>query len=190
MRRASSVSTKNRQFKNRSSVLSNVVGDRWFDALDSVIYLSDLPWDSAANNWGPVERDTSNGENLAGDGRTLSINGVTFAKGLGAHATSDIVYSVESRYLRFLATVGLDDENGSANGTVFFQVYLDGVKAFDSGLMTNGATNYINLNLTGVQSIRLHLDDAGDGAAHDHGDWAIARFVTKIPQLLFALAGA
>src|SRR5262249_24838248 len=32
-------------------------------------YLSDIPWTYAANGWGPVERNTSNGEIKAGDGQ-------------------------------------------------------------------------------------------------------------------------
>jgi hypothetical protein len=47
-----------------------------------------------ANLWGPVERDQSNGENGVGDGRTLTLNGTTYAKGLGAHASSDVRYAL------------------------------------------------------------------------------------------------
>ena len=43
--------------------------------------VSDLPFLSATNGWGPVERDTSNGEQAAGDGRPITINGVQYAKG-------------------------------------------------------------------------------------------------------------
>src|SRR3989442_4731648 len=51
-------------------------------------YLSDLAWTQVANGWGPVEKDRSNGENLAGDGKTLTLNGGTYANGLGTHAPS------------------------------------------------------------------------------------------------------
>ena len=54
--------------------------------VDVTRYLSDLTWTSATNGWGPVEKDKSNGEQAAGDGRTITLNTVTFAKGLGAHA--------------------------------------------------------------------------------------------------------
>src|SRR5207237_118983 len=47
-------------------------------------YLSDLTWTSMTNGWGPVERDHSNGETGATDGGPLVLNGVTYAKGLGA----------------------------------------------------------------------------------------------------------
>jgi hypothetical protein len=58
--------------------------------LDGTLTLNFLG--TPTNGWGPVERDTSNGEQAAGDGHTMSINGATFTKGLGAHANSSIVY--------------------------------------------------------------------------------------------------
>jgi hypothetical protein len=63
----------------------------------STTYVSDLTWVSATNGHGPVEKDKSNGENLAGDGRTLTLNGVTYAKGLGVHAASEVVYNLGGR---------------------------------------------------------------------------------------------
>ena len=46
------------------------------------------------NGWGPVEKDQSNGEAGATDGATITLNGVTYAKGLGAHAGSDVRYAL------------------------------------------------------------------------------------------------
>src|SRR5690606_32563236 len=57
-------------------------------------YLSDMPWISAWNGWGPVERDRNNGENQGGDGGPLVINGTSFQKGLGAHANSDVRFDL------------------------------------------------------------------------------------------------
>jgi len=54
--------------------------------------LSDLPWMSATNGFGPVEKDTSVGGSGAGDGKTITINGATYTKGLGTNAPSEIVY--------------------------------------------------------------------------------------------------
>lgn len=36
----------------------------------------DIPFLSASNGWGPVERDTSNGEQQPGDGHPITLNGV------------------------------------------------------------------------------------------------------------------
>ena len=64
------------------------------------------------NGWGPVEKDKSNGENGAGDGHTLTLNGITYTKGLGAHAASDVRYALAANCTRFKASVGIDDEVG------------------------------------------------------------------------------
>ncbi len=137
-------------------------------------YLSDLTWTSAANGWGPVERDLSNGEQASGDGKTLTLNGVTYAKGLGAHAASDVRYAL-SGCTSFQSDIGLDDEVGP-NGTVAFQVFLDGVKAYDSGTMTgSSATKSITLDLTGKSELRLVVTNGGDTINYDHADWAGAK---------------
>ena len=58
-------------------------------APSSAVFVSDLPFLAEANGWGPIERDKSVGESQPGDGRTLSLRGQTFAKGLGAHSAGD-----------------------------------------------------------------------------------------------------
>lgn len=137
-------------------------------------YLSDLGWTSMTNGWGPVERDLSNGEQAQGDGHTITLNGVTFAKGLGTHAASDVRYTIGG-CTRFQASLGVDDEVGP-NGSVDFQVYLDGVKAYDSGLMLgNSLTAPLDLVVTGKSQLRLVVTNGGDGINYDHADWADAR---------------
>lgn len=140
----------------------------------SGVYLSDISWLSAQNGWGPVERDKSNGESPAGDGRTITLNGTTYSKGLGVHANSEIAYSLNSQYASFLSDIGVDDEE--TTGSVTFQVWLDGTKVYDSGVMNaTSTTKSINLNVNGKNTLKLVVTDAGDGANSDHGDWANAR---------------
>lgn len=141
------------------------------------VYLSDIAWASATNGWGPVERDMSNGETAQGDGRNITLNGVTFAKGLGAHANSDITYNLAGDYSRFVSDAGLDDETGQ-NGTVTFLVYVDGVLVYNSGVLNNqSAIQNINVSVAGAPQLRLVITDAGDNTHYDHADWASARLV-------------
>jgi glucose/arabinose dehydrogenase len=137
-------------------------------------YLSDVSWTSATNGWGPVERNMSNGEAAAGDGRTITLNGVTHAKGLGVHAPSDVRYTIAG-CTRFKADVGVDDEVGSL-GSVVFQVFSGAVKIYDSGAMTGAsATAQVDIPITGVTDLRLVVTGTGDGIDYDHADWAQAR---------------
>ncbi len=144
---------------------------------NNIIYLSDLNWTSATNGWGPVERDRSNGELNSGDGSTIQLNGTSYTKGLGVHASSEIVYNLNGQYSTFLSDIGVDDEVGN-NGSVTFQVWGDGIKLYDSGIMTgSSATKSVNLNITGVNSLKLVVTNGGDNINYDHADWADARVI-------------
>jgi DNA-binding beta-propeller fold protein YncE len=138
-------------------------------------YLSDRAWSSASNAWGPVERDTSNGENASGDGGPITLGGVVYAKGLGVHAASDVRYDLGGSCSTFQAQVGVDDEVGS-NGSVVFQVWADATKVYDSGAMTGAsATKTIDVSVAGANELRLVVTDGGNGNGNDHADWANAR---------------
>jgi hypothetical protein len=135
--------------------------------------VSDLPFLSASNGWGPVERDTSNGEQAAGDGRTITINGVGYAKGLGANSISDVQVYLAGTCTKFTAQVGVDDEQNGA-GSVTFSVVADGKTLVTTPTMRgHQAATPITADVTGAQVLELVVGDAGDGNGNDHGDWAL-----------------
>lgn len=133
---------------------------------------------AATNGWGPIEIDRSNGEQASGDGRPLTLNGKTYTRGFGTHAGSELRYSLLGSgafCTRLNVDIGVDDEVGS-RGSVVFQVFLDGRKAFDSGVMTGAsATRSAEVDITGARELRMVVTDAGDGKHYDHADWANPR---------------
>ncbi|MEU8827735.1 NPCBM/NEW2 domain-containing protein [Streptomyces sp. NPDC048636] len=136
----------------------------------------DVPWVSASNGWGPVERNTSVGEEAAGDGHPLTIGGTTYAKGLGAHAPSEVTYYTGGRCETFTAQVGVDDEK-AAVGTVTFEVWADGRKVASTATLTTAdSAETVSAKIDGAMSVRLVVTDAGDGNNSDHADWADAGF--------------
>jgi alpha-galactosidase len=140
-----------------------------------VSYLGDLPWLSTTNGFGPVERNTSNGESAAGDGHPITLGGVVYAKGLGAHAPSAVEYYTGKRCRTVTADVGVDDEKG-ANGTVAFEIWADGVLVASTGVLTNAMpAQPVSADVTGAQVVRLVVTDGGDGVDSDHADWANAQ---------------
>ncbi|HEU5471595.1 MAG TPA: NPCBM/NEW2 domain-containing protein [Actinophytocola sp.] len=135
-------------------------------------FVSDLPWQASTNGWGPAERDRSNGEQPAGDGRPLSIGGVGYAKGIGAHAASTIDVFLAGRCSTFTADVGVDAETGT-NGTVTFSVLGDGTTLTSTGIRRGGqAAQRISVDITGRTTLRLTVGNGGDNINFDHADWA------------------
>ncbi|MCX7747807.1 MAG: NPCBM/NEW2 domain-containing protein, partial [Clostridia bacterium] len=146
----------------------------------SVTYLSDtaLSFTTFQGGWGPVEKDRANGETGVNDGNLITLNGRTYARGLGTHAESTIQldWSTPGDYQRFLCDIGIDDECG-ANGEVEFLVYSGTDLLYRSGLMTgNSKTQSIDLDVS--QKTQLKLVVSGGGSLDwDHADWADAKLV-------------
>ncbi len=138
-------------------------------------FVSDLAIASSKNAWGPVEKDGSNGEQDARDGQQLSIRGKKYDKGLGVHASSEVVYNLAGKYSNFFSNVGIDDETGGG-GSVIFQVFGDGVKLYDSGTVDGrSAVKTVNVSLAGVQQLKLVVTSPNGNIDNDHGDWAGAK---------------
>ena len=139
---------------------------------DGPTYLSDLDATRVTNGFGPVERDRANGEDRAGDGVPLILNGTKYTKGLGVHAYSEIRFALNGQCSVFEANVGIDDEVGS-RGSVVFHVLVDGIERYTSNVMTGaGAAETVLVSLAGASALALIVTDAGDGPYFDHADWA------------------
>ncbi|MDM5199434.1 glycoside hydrolase family 2 TIM barrel-domain containing protein [Fictibacillus enclensis] len=138
-------------------------------------FLSDLEWKSATTGWATIQRDKSI------DSNPLKLQGpngvVTYSKGIGTHTNSVIVYDIADKgYQSFESWVGVDKEVGS-NGSISFEVQVDGETKFESGKMTgNSEAKFVNIDLFGKKELKLIVMDTGDGNSWDHADWADAKF--------------
>lgn len=129
-------------------------------------YLSDLTWLAATNGYGPVLLD----ENYYGG--PIAIHGVTYAKGLWTNADASIDYYLGDSCTRFTADLGLDDSD-RGTGTVVYQVFTDGTKVYDSGVVTNSTpTIHVDQNVSGANILQVVVTDAGDGVTYDNADFA------------------
>ncbi|MGB3441008.1 MAG: NPCBM/NEW2 domain-containing protein [Actinophytocola sp.] len=136
--------------------------------------VSALPASLSASAWGPVEIDRSNGERAGGDGRTLTIGGTTYARGLGVHARSEVRYYLGGRCTSFQAWTGLDDETGT-EGSVSLEVWGNGSLLASSGVVHGtDAAKRVTANVTGLQYVHLAALPTVDGSRYDHADWADA----------------
>ncbi|MEV4708599.1 glycoside hydrolase family 97 catalytic domain-containing protein [Actinoplanes sp. NPDC049316] len=137
--------------------------------------VSDLPFLTESNGYGPVERDRSNGEAAAGDGNPITIRGTVYPKGLGMHAPGEVTIWTGGACTGFSARVGIDDEV-TQSGSVDFQVLGDGRPLAASGVRRSAdPAASLTADLTGVRVLTLRVTDGGDGKNFDHADWADAR---------------
>ncbi|OKI47524.1 NPCBM/NEW2 domain-containing protein [Micromonospora sp. CB01531] len=140
-------------------------------------YLSDLPWVTAVNGCGPVELDTSNGKQAAGDGTPISFGGTVHAKGLGVHSYSDVTYHLGGRVARFTAVVGIDDFSArqSSRGNTIAEVWADDRLVHTSGVLrASTGPEPVDVDVRGARLLRLIVRAADSGTSYNHTSWADA----------------
>ncbi|WP_338836233.1 glycoside hydrolase N-terminal domain-containing protein [Clostridium perfringens] len=150
-------------------------------AVETSVYLSELEWKSASTGYGEIQKDASCDEN------TITLKGengekVSYDKGIGTHAHSEIVYSLEGLdyYDYFETFVGVDQEMAGTVASISFEVYLDHEKVFDSGLMTGDTKQkHVKVPIAGKNTLKLVVKDGGDSIGSDHGSFGDAK-LTKV----------
>jgi alpha-galactosidase len=119
------------------------------------------------------------------EGYSLNINGTTYTNGLGLQAPSEIDYFLNGQDSLFQASVGIDN-NGA--GSVYFEVWLDGVEAYTTPLVTaHEAAIPISVNVTGAHELQLIVANGGTTTAGGNADWINPRVTSSLinvgPQL-------
>lgn len=145
-------------------------------------YLSNLTQISAINEIRSIEKDKSYGLENQNDGSLISLNGITNPQDFGVQTYSEISYNISGLgYETFKSTIGINDEINSVScGSVLFKVFKDEVLSYTSPALLP-STNSINLNINkaGVNTLKLVVENGGDIARGDHGDWAEAKLETS-----------
>ncbi len=110
-------------------------------------------------------------------GGPLEIQGLRFAKGLGMHARSELVYALEGAYASFSSLIGIDDETRSfpVRGTAIFRVLVDGQKRFEQRVAAGASAERVPpIDVKGAKELRLVVDFADEVGAGARGDWGNA----------------
>lgn len=133
------------------------------------VFLSDIEPSSASAGWGgspKMDKSIDNGPLIIGE--------KTYSKGFGTHAVSDIEYCLKGYYKTFFAEVGMDIYSLKYKyGSVIFQVFGDNKLLWESGVMKySDPAKPVEIDISGVNKLRLHVDGAGDGISYDHANWA------------------
>jgi hypothetical protein len=144
--------------------------------------LGDMEWVSAKDGW-----KTQPARNKSIGGNAITIAGETYEKGVGTNSESEITVYLGGKNYRFTAAAGIDDEaiddynkTGAAYQPpqVTFELWADGVKVYDSGLV-NMERPKVNIDvlIKNCRELLLKVTDGGNTNSYDHGDWADAKFV-------------
>lgn len=146
--------------------------------MDDYKYASDVKWQSTSNSYRAPQLDLATGGTNPLRLTTVDGDMVTYEKGIGAHSTSTITYdltTLDAAY--FTSFVGVDRQMYGSVGSVNFQVFVDGVKKFDSGLMTSKMPQQqLEVALAGAKQLQLVVTDGGNGNGSDHATWGDAKF--------------
>lgn len=140
--------------------------------MNDFTYLTDYDWKSANQSYGSAKKD------ISASGNTLRLTNedgsvATYEHGIGAHSTSTIIYDLSDKDYQFFSSyVGVDRQMYGSVGSVVFQVYVDGEKQFDSGLINSrDPQQYVEVNLAGAKELKLVVTDGGNGDGSDHATW-------------------
>ncbi len=139
------------------------------------LWLDELDLKGIAQDWREARR------NQSVEGNALRIGGQTFERGIGTHANSrwglDLHGTATQFSTQFSALVGVDDEvNGNPEASIEFFLVGDGKTLWKSGVMkAKQAAQAVEIDLTGVQNLKLLVTDGGNGDRYDHADWAMAK---------------
>jgi hypothetical protein len=118
----------------------------------------------------------------------LVIAGRRYWRGLGVDCPSRISVSLDGKYTRFQATAGLDSGNMNNymdRSAVVFQVWVDGQKRWDSGLLRNTdppkPPSLVDVDLAGAKVLELVVvaHDVNGHLAQNFADWAMARLLSR-----------
>jgi hypothetical protein len=133
------------------------------------IYLDALEPANCVQGWGKLQKNQSVWE------KPMTIGSRHFRRGLGTHADSRIVYDLGGGYHRFESWVGAD---GANNATITFEVWVDGKKRWESGLMNKQSpAKLVDLDLSGAKTIELVVGHGSDDITSDHANWADAKLL-------------
>jgi len=136
---------------------------------DHEVPIEDLDTSRATCGWREVK------VNGAVGGGVIRVAGQIKWRGLGVHAPSRVDIPLGGTALEFRTGVGVDD-GAKSGGSVVFRVLGDGKELWNSGIKRFGQKETCrNIDVRGVRTLSLVVDDAGDGKDCDHASWCEAR---------------
>lgn len=107
-------------------------------------------------------------DRVPGDEKLLSIGGDYFALGIYAHAPAEHTYKISGKWIRLTGQCGIQGVNA---GTVEFKIFGDGKMLWESRKVSAGSGVTYDIDVSGIDELRLVVTNAGDGNGGDWGVW-------------------
>ena len=107
-------------------------------------------------------------------GGPIRTGGKTYARGLGVHADSKLVFPLNGKFTKFHVVPGPDDGYG---GTIRLVIKIDEKIAYDSGPVSRASKQkppVLNLDVTNAINLTLLVKKADGKIGGDHAIWADA----------------
>lgn len=139
------------------------------------IAVSTLPFISARNEVGPVERGRANGGGDPRDGEPLSVNGRTFDDGIGVSQDSEVTFAIAGDRRLLSGLVAVDDE--TPRGSAWAEIEIDGDIALSLPVAGSRPPHPFSLDVTGATRIALRTRPVA-GSEETHVDWLELQLIT------------
>jgi hypothetical protein len=110
------------------------------------------------------------------DGGPLQLDGKEYAKGIAAHSRTELTYRLPDKYRAFHAIVGIDDRV-RPGGNVHLQILGDDRTLFEGTLTGKDAPRPVDLDISGVNRLKLVVDFGDDLDVGDALDLCEARIL-------------
>jgi hypothetical protein len=141
----------------------------------------------SSHRWSPFVKPPQINRNNRGN--QLILRETVYKHGIGVHAPNQMIFKINSKYDRFVAQVGVDEEilrygNGSNLAkypSVVFRIFIDGKMMTESPIMRISFVPWrFDVKIPeGTSIISLCTIDAGDGNKGDFANWVNAGFILK-----------
>lgn len=142
------------------------------------VWLDDLDLTAVTQGNGVAMKNKSVG------GKTLTIGGQTFERGVGTHSVSELAIQLNGKATLFTAHVGMDDEILAHKPSAEFIVIGDGKQLWSSGIMTAGdAAKPCSVSLEGIKMLELIVDEGNDNNYYDHATGPMPKSNPRAPKV-------
>jgi hypothetical protein len=145
-------------------------------------YLDDLQPSVSQVSWGGLGL---RGE-LGYEGKRVRVQGASYAHAISAHPPSRVVFTLDSGYRSFHASVAINDDVRPGLSHADFSVVADGVLvAFAARVTAGGQPIPLVADITGTSTLELRVDSTR--LAYAHAAWLDARLEPEVEPLVDCL---